>query len=421
MRYLLPDCLYTPHGFSAGLGVVVNDSGHIVAISENAPEGAKTLRLNGCALMPGFINSHSHVFQRMLRGQCERASTNESFWSWRQKMYELVDILTPAQMEIIAAHTFGEMLQSGYTTVKEFHYLHHPPGGGNYKNPHEMALRIQAAATAAGISLHLIRVAYLNVSESSQKRFADKNIQDALAQTSALQLELSVPVGIAPHSIRAVLPEGIAACAQWARDNSAECHAHVAEQPREIEWSQKEYGVSPMQLLAQHGVLDSNFTAVHATHLDPGEIEAAGSAGITACICPTTEANLGDGVPATQELLNAGTQLAIGTDSQSEIDPFQELRLLEYNERNRLGQRQILDPVDLINATTEAMTVGSEARFLSINLTHTSLLGIAHEQLASALVMAGRPECIQSVWMGSGWVENAQSSSPFVALCRELT
>jgi formimidoylglutamate deiminase len=421
MRYLLPDCLYTAKGFSTGLGVAVDEQGCVFEIASQAPPSAEVVRLEGCALMPGFINSHSHVFQRILRARCERASRNESFWSWRKNMYRLVDALTPEDVEVAAAYTFAEMLHCGYTSVKEFHYLHHPSGGGKYANPHEMALRIQQAASTASIALTLLRVGYLNVTEDSQKRFADDSLDDLLLQCTSLREEMEVPVGIAPHSIRAMTPEGFAACARWAEAHNAECHAHVAEQPREIEWTKKRYGKSPMQLLADHGVLSPAFTAVHATHLDAAEILVAGRHRITACICPSTEANLGDGIALTKDLLNAGVRLAIGSDSQAEIDPFQELRLLEYNERNRLGQRQVLDPVELINATTESMAKGATARLLAINLEHPSLVGIESENLASALVMAGRPECVQRVWLGTDWIETKRPLQPYLKLCERLS
>jgi formimidoylglutamate deiminase len=416
MRHLLPDCVFTDDGFVAGLGVTIDDGGLVVDLSSTPAADVPIKRLDGKALMPGFVNSHSHVFQRLLRGVAERASHDQSFWSWRKTMYSLVDRLTPDDIEAIARYTFAEMLRAGYTSVKEFHYLHHPPGGGRYDNPHETAIRLESAARSCGISLHLLRVAYLNVTEESQRRFADAEVGDAIELTASLAEQLESSVGIAPHSIRAVAPQDVARCAAWARSNQAECHAHVAEQPKEIEWSLATYGAPPMALLAEHGILSDGFTAVHATHLTADEVAVAGQAAITVCICPTTEANLGDGAPVTAQLLEAGARLAIGTDSQAEIDPFQELRLLEYNERNRLGRRQVLDPQALLTATTEALAVGETARLLELNLNHLSLVGSNTERLSSTLVMAARPECIDAVWIGA----ERQCREPDVALIRDL-
>ena len=401
--HLQPDCVLTSKGFVKGLGVTIQD-GRILGVQTSPPVGHEIVQMPNRAIMPGFINSHSHVFQRALRGLTESHSPGQvdaNFWSWRGQMYALVAALCPEHVQIIAQQAYTEMLLAGYTTVKEFHYLHHAPQGDPYDNPHEMAHRIIAAAQDTGIAIHLLRVAYPNVDTPAQRRFADRDMEQALSRTDDLSSSTHVPVGIAPHSIRAVPPEGFRESAIWARSKQAECHAHVSEQPREIAWCLDQYGRRPLALIGEMGGLDCDFTGVHLTHLDPAEIHDAGSHHVTACICPTTEGNLGDGVPATRELLEAGASVAIGSDSQAEIDPFAEIRLLEYNERNRLGERRVLDPTRLLTSVCETTAPGSPARLLVLDRNHPALLGVPAEHLSGALVMGGRPSCIEQVWLGN--------------------
>ncbi|MFT7621911.1 MAG: formimidoylglutamate deiminase [Myxococcota bacterium] len=365
--------------------------------------------------MGGFVNSHSHVFQRALRGRAERAGqSREDFWSWRNAMYALVEALDPETLQAIATYTYAEMLAAGYTRVKEFHYLHHQRGGTPYADVHELSLRLVAAAEAAGIDLELLRVAYPNVTEPAQSRFADPSVDVAIARTADLASRVDVPVGIAPHSVRAVSLDGFVACARWASEAGSECHAHVAEQPKEVAWAEATLGRRPLAALADRDVLSPSFVGVHLTHLDAAEIAACGVAALTACICPTTEANLGDGVPQTRELLEAGVRLAIGSDSQAEIDPFLELRLLEYNERNRWRQRQVLDPPALLAAACEPVVPGQPARLIELDLLHPTLIGVGAEHLASAVVMAGRPDCVRAAWFGATRRESRPDPQPFL-------
>jgi len=401
MIHLQPEALFLKDRFVPEFGLTIDDNGVIQHIGGPHPEAESILRLEEQVIIPGFVNSHSHVFQRLLRGRVEGANPGASFWSWRKHMYSLVDAITPDAFEAIAQYTFSEMVWAGYTRVKEFHYLHHGPNGQPYDNRHEMSLRLVAAAEAANIDLHLLRVAYPIIQDTTQARFADPHIEESIALTAELANLVNHPVGIAPHSIRAVTPADIGRCVSWANSNQLECHAHIAEQPKEVSWSVETFGHGPLAAVAQHTTLSPLFTAVHATHLSPAEIELAGQANIQVCFCPTTEANLGDGIPFTRDLLASGAGLAIGSDSQAEIDPFAELRLLEYNERNRLGHRRVLEPRSLLAATTEPIAVGSPARFLTLDCTHPSLAGSQLTELAAAIVMAGRPDCISGVWRGA--------------------
>ena len=383
-----------------GAGVTLDASGVVRGIG-NAPEGATVERLAGRALMPGFVNAHSHVFQRLLRGTVEARSQGADFWSWRRAMYDLAERLDPDALERIAHRTYAEMLRAGWTRVLEFHYLHHQPGGAPYADPQEMALRLVAAAQAVGIDLEILRVAYLDPQEPAQRRFSDRDLDTALSRTDDLRNRAPVPVGIAPHSLRAVPPEAIGRCARWAREAGAACHAHVSEQPAEVRQMVDRYGARPVTLLERAGALGPGFVAVHATHLDDVEVRALGASGAAVCLCPTTEANLGDGPGRTADLLAAGCALHVGTDSQAEIDPFIELRLLEYNARNLSLRRRVLDPAALLRSVTEPLVVGRPARLLAVDLGHPRLAGLPPEHLAAGLVMSATSDCVAEVIVGT--------------------
>lgn len=400
------------------MGVTIDGNGRVRKIG-SAPDDAVIRPLPGRALLPGFINSHSHAFQRALRGRTEGSSgRRHSFWSWRDDMYRLVMSMTPDDVEAITLQCYREMRAAGYTTVKEFHYVHHRPDGGQYDNVHELSLRIASAARRAGIQLHLLRVAYPAAVESAQRRFADRSVQLAIQRTEDLRSRLDCKVGIAPHSVRAVSPEGFHECAAWASMAGAECHAHLAEQPREVAWSVERYGCRPVELVRES--LGPGFVGVHLTHLTQDEVELVGASRATACICPTTEANLGDGVPRTSDLLAAGVCLAIGSDSQAELDPFAELRLMEYNERNRLGRRRVLDPSALLSASTEALQIGVDARLLAIDLDHPSIVGADANHLSGALVMGGRADCVVEVFTPESPEPSQDGPQRWRALLKDL-
>jgi formimidoylglutamate deiminase len=385
--------------------VLLDEHGAFLALTAAPPTGCVRMTLPGRVLIGGFINSHSHAFQRALRGRTESASTDENFWSWRDDMYGLVSRLDPDQMQIVATQAYREMLSAGYTTVKEFHYLHHQPNGRPYDDPHEMVHRLIAAAADARISLEVERVVYLNTVEAAQARFCDGDIDSALNWTADLAGAVDIKVGIAPHSIRAVSPADIAACSRWAMARGVECHSHVAEQPREVASSLEKFGRRPLAAIGDLGGLGPHFVGVHLTHLSAEEIVLAGRAGVVACVCPTTEGNLGDGVPFTSSLLSAGAGLGIGSDSNAIIDPFAELRLLEFNERNRLGRRRVLDPAALLNATTEKWTEGVVPTYLALDCSSPALLGVAADHLPGAIVMGAGPECIAGIYRGVAEVE----------------
>lgn len=315
-----------------------------------------TLHRQGDRLrLPGLATAHSHAFQRALRGRTQRRATEAgSFWSWRGLMYNLAERLDPDDIFHISRFAFVELAMSGVTAAGEFHYVHHSPGGRPYTNRLALAEAVVEAAQAAGLRITLIRTAYLRGGHNqplapAQQRFADPAVDDVLADVEALRRRFAgipgVQIAVAAHSIRAVPREAVIELAGYARQHGLMFHMHVAEQQREIEECLAEYGVRPVTLLAEAGVLDQNFVAVHATHLDQAEIKALGQARAFICLCRTTERDLGDGLPPAAGLVQAGARLCVGVDSHAGPDAFEEIRAVELDDRSR----------------TEARTVAAEA------------------------------------------------------------
>jgi formimidoylglutamate deiminase len=294
-------------------------------------------------------NVHSHAFQRALAGLTERGGPRaDNFWTWRAEMYRFLDRIDPDDQEAIAAQLYLEMLKAGYTTVGEFHYLHRDPSGHSYANPAEMALRIQAAAEATGIGLTLLPVFYAHSDFGgapplrAQRRFVhDTTSFHALLDALALD---GIKVGVAPHSLRAVAPSELRAIVEFARvrDVDAPIHIHAAEQTKEVEdcvaWS----GARPVEWLLAHADVDPRWCIVHATHMTDDEAARLAAAGAVAGLCPTTEADLGDGVFPSRTYLSAGGRVGIGGDSHVGVDPFLELRLIEGAQRLTLRRRNVL-------------------------------------------------------------------------------
>lgn len=429
---LVPDLVWQDGRFVRDCAVVL-DGDRIASVVPVGEAGDAVQKLPRRALLPGFVNAHSHAFQRLIRGRTQWRPANDpsaDFWSWREAMYGAALGMSPEDVEAVSAFCFLEMLKAGYTTVGEFHYLHNDPAGKPYDDPLELAARVISAADRVGIRIVLLHVAYSRggVDEplrAQQRRFGTPSLDGYLAAVDALRTraanEPRVTVGVAPHSIRAVPREWIADTHAYARTHGLPFHMHVAEQPAEVDASLAVYGLRPVELLDQDGVLDHHLTAVHGTHLMPHEIAAFGAAAVTVCACPTTERDLGDGFLQGAELLHAGARLAIGTDSQSVIDAFEEVRLIEYHERLRKLRRIVLLDADahgdadpgslLLDVATRggaralqldagAIATGAYADLVAIDLDHIALAGWTDETLAVHLTLAGRAECVSDVWVG---------------------
>jgi formimidoylglutamate deiminase len=341
-------------GWAHDVHIDVDGERTIVAISPaSAPQGATPLE---GIVLPGMINAHSHAFQRALAGGTETASANgDSFWTWREAMYAALDTLGPDAFEALTTDAFRSMRRAGYTRVCEFHYVHNAPDGSQYADPNELAHRVVAAARSAGIGLTLLPVLYRFSGfgeappHAHQRRFVrslDAYATAWQALRDAYRDEPGVVIGIAPHSLRAVAPSDLRQLVELARDRAGggavPFHIHVSEQRREVDACVAEHGVTPIALLAKNVALDERWCLVHATHATPDERDAIVRAGAVVALCPTTEANLGDGIFPAADFVRAGGRIAIGSDSNASIDVAEELRWLEYVQRLALQQRNVL-------------------------------------------------------------------------------
>jgi formiminoglutamate deiminase len=349
-------CEYAWQRFTLTRGalVEVDDDGRITSAastSDRPPAGAHVLR---GLVFPGFANVHSHAFHRALRGRTH--DDGGTFWTWRQAMYELAARLDPDSYLRLATAVYAEMAVAGYTAVGEFHYLHHPPGGGRYAQPNAMGDALREAALAAGIRMTLLDTCYLaggidTPLSPEQQRFSDGSVEAWADRALAAQDSAVTRAGAAIHSVRAVPPPDIAAMAALVE---RPLHVHVSEQPAENEACLAAYGRTPVRLLADAGALGPNTTAVHATHLSTQDIFTLGTHRTAVCFCPTTEADLADGIGPARELLDAGAPLSLGSDQHAGVDPLVEARAVEHGERLRTGQRGRLSPDELVTALTSA-------------------------------------------------------------------
>ncbi len=352
-----PELLYLDGNFVSGKGVLVEDGGQIERVATRQTAGqANIVDLPRKALLPGFINTHSHTFQRLIRGKSEsRIVSGKDFWSWRGTMYHAAAQLSPEEVYDVARMAFLEMLLAGITTVGEFHYLHTDPTGKAYIDPNLLSKQVIDAARSVGIRIVLLRTAYLRSGfnlprDGGQTRFFEskteflRNMQALLKDCSHGSAD--VRFGVAPHSIRAVPLEDLKDIAAWTQAERLPLHMHVAEQVAENAACVQEYGCTPVQLLSRNGILTSRFTAVHAIHIQPDEVAQLADAGATICSCPTTERNLGDGIFAADQAMTSGIRVAFGSDSQAQIDPLEDARELDYHLRLRDQERAILDQID---------------------------------------------------------------------------
>jgi len=407
--------------------VSVDDSGTILAVGSTPPEGSAPEPVHGW-VVPGMPNLHSHAFQRAMSGLTEHASgTGDSFWTWRETMYRFLERLGPDEVEAIAAELYVEMLEAGYTAVGEFHYLHHAPDGRDYDNPVELAERIVAAARATGIRLTMLPVLYAASGfdgappESAQRRFANSPawLLDAVER---LRKTPDLRVGIAPHSLRAAPPEELAECVTAIKrlDPSAPVHVHIAEQHAEVEACLAARGARPVAWLCEHAPVDARWCLVHATHVDDAEIDAIVKSGATVGLCPTTEANLGDGTVPRRLPLQA--RFGIGSDSHVSIGVAEELRLLEYGQRLAGEQRNLLASATSPSvgsflhaaalaggAQALAQPVGKAAPGLGADLVvldpdHPVLLGRPAERTLDAYVFSSQGSPVRDVMVAGQWV-----------------
>lgn len=348
---------------STGVLLETGADGRIAAVRTGAgptpPDGATALR--GLTL-PGLANAHSHAFHRALRGRVQVGSG--TFWTWRETMYRAAARLTPDTYFTLARAVYAEMALAGITCVGEFHYVHHPAGGGRHDDPNAMGHALIAAAAEAGIRITLLDTAYLAAGPGpdgageplgpEQRRFGDGTAEEWAERVEELRpAARHARVGAAIHSVRAVPAGQLGTVAAWAKRHAAPLHVHLSEQPAENDACARAHGTTPTRLLADHGVLGPRTTAVHATHLTDDDIRLLGASGTGVCMCPTTERDLADGIGPAPLLAAAGSPLSLGSDSHAVIDLWEEARAMELNERLRSRTRGHWTAAGLLAAATE--------------------------------------------------------------------
>lgn len=377
------------------------DGGRITAVTPLTPESrppagvevhADAVRLPGLTL-PGLSNVHSHAFHRALRGRTHGGRGN--FWTWRDQMYAVADRLDPDTYLALARAVYAEMALAGITCVGEFHYLHHRPDGGAYDDPNDMGAALVEAAAHAGIRLTLLDTCYLTSSVDGQalagpqRRFGDGDAARWAQRASAFQpTDSHARVGAAVHSVRAVPADQLRTVADWARERRAPLHVHLSEQPAENDECRAVHGRTPTALLAEHGVLGPDTTAVHATHPTSADLTLLGDSRTGVCICPTTERDLADGIGPARLMADAGIRLSLGSDSHAVVDLFEEARAVELDERLRTRRRGHFAPADLLTAATEAghaalgwadagrIAVGARADLVTVRLDTARTAGV---------------------------------------------
>ena len=451
-RYLLQSA-FLSRGWTPAVIVTVSDEGFITEIDAAAPAdagsdhlsagqgaAAGTERVDGI-VVPGMPNAHSHAFQRAMAGNTEyRLSARDSFWTWRRAMYSLANRIEPDDLRILATQLFVEMLKGGYTSVAEFHYLHRQKGGTPYAGSNELWEAISDAASVAGIGLTLLPTLYQTSDfggqplKPEQARFASdtdaflRAVEDRIDAErrgqSARDRSRTQRTGAAFHSLRAVPLENLRRAALELRrlDANLPVHIHVAEQLLEVQACVRETGRRPIELLLDTGLLTQHWCLVHATHATAAELQGLAATAASVCVSISTEANLGDGFFDTARFLKAGGRLCVGSDSQSTVNPAEELRWLEYQQRLRKKRRGVLAAkaeshvgtrlwrdaaqhgAQAIGQPAGTLEVGRRADWLVLDAAHPSMVGAAHDTALDHLLFAGGDAAIRDVMVAGRWV-----------------
>lgn len=430
----------------------LDSNGLIRGIQPGTPQTADS-SINGIVI-PGMPNAHSHSFQRVIAGLTgPRGNDGDSFWSWREAMYRAANSLSPQQFAAVARWVFTEMLKAGFTSCAEFHYLHHQPTGQVYSDLSEMSSRLIDAAVESGISMTLLPVLYCtagfgktHVSQQQQRFYnpADRYLRLLESCKTAIESRPLIELGMAPHSLRAVPGPVLQEVLQSWPEKNYPVHIHIAEQPAEIDDCIAHLGARPVDWLLDNFDVDERWCLVHATHMSDEELRRCAASQAIAGLCPTTEADLGDGVFKTLAWLNSGGRFAIGSDSNVRISIAEELRLLEYNERLRSGRRNVLaTPTETCGrflyqhaASTGAVAMGQavgrlepgkRADLLVLDDDHELLNGRQADAALDTWIFAGDNSMLKSVWVaGRQVVENGchvtdtASRSGFMQTLKEI-
>ena len=428
---LVPDLVLEPGGHvRAGVAVELA-GGKIAALVDAAGAGERgdVVRLPGRMLVPGLVNGHSHAFQRHLRGRVEvrePAAPDDDFWSWRESMYAAAEALDPRGMREVAEECFDAGRRAGYTAVGEFHYVHHRPDGTPYEEPNELALAVVDAARAVGVRIVLLMAAYARGGAGrgpspGQRRFCDPSVVAYLDRVDRLADAVAgdplVTVGYAPHSLRAVPREWLVAIAAHAGDTGFPVHIHAGEQPREVAESLEEFGLRPIEHLADCGLLGAETTVVHATHVSERELDLLAETESTVCACPTTEANLGDGFLPAAGLWERDVRVSFGADSNVRLDPFEEARESEGCARRLSGRRNVLvadgdrgpapslwrcltvNGAHSLMLAATGIVAGGPADVVALDLAHPEIRAVEPEHLAAAVLFSGTAALVRETWV----------------------
>lgn len=441
-----------PSGWAQDVLIACDASGRIADITIDAAPPPDAVRLRGVAL-PGIPNLHSHAPQRAIAGLGERSGNGiDNFWAWREAMYRALSRIGPEQLEAVATQLYIEMLKAGYTTVGEFHYLHNGFDGRPYADPAEMSHRLIAAARTAGIRLTLLPVLYsaggfANAPPTPGQRRFTQDLASFLRLTQQLREETrgmaDITIGVAPHSLRAVPLPLLAELVD--ATPSGPIHIHVAEQQSEVEDCLAHHRRRPLQLLLDSVAVDTRWCLIHATHIDDAEIGAVARTGAVVGLCPTTEANLGDGLFPAEAYVTAGGRFGIGSDSHISVSPVEELRWLEYGQRllshrravlcgdkQRSAGRNLLDAALFGGALACGgggdLAVGQPADIVLLDNDHALLAGRGGDALLDSWVFAGNVALVRHVVVGGRVVvrdrhhrhEN-EAGRRFIATLRHLS
>lgn len=451
---LWADLAWLPDGWQRHVMLEIDSTGRWRSVQAGVPCPADALRLNGPAL-PGLVNAHSHAHQRAFAGLAEHVDQpGDNFWSWRDRMYRVADSITPASLHAIATQLYGEMLEGGYTQVCEFHYLAHTADQAATEQAHALSQALVDAASAVGIGLTLLPVLYERAGftqpalRPDQQRFHRDAEAVMVAQRHvAAQGHITLNAGVAVHSLRAARPASLHRLRALCEGQDLPIHIHVAEQTAEVDDCLQATGQRPVQWLAAQGLLDARWQLVHATHVTPEEIEATGRAGSGVVICPTTEANLGDGLTDLPGWLRAGTPLSVGSDSQVTRCWREELRWLEYGQRlqwrqrnvamshppaagataSRLWQAVLAGGAATAGQTSWGLQAGARADLLVAPATDAALAGIPTSRTLDALVFSSPGQAWSDVMVAGRWTlrdgerpGKAQQQAQFTEVMRSL-
>jgi formimidoylglutamate deiminase len=435
-------------GWASDVLLGIDSQGRWSAVLPGAPAPEGATLLPG-PVLPGLVDAHSHAFQRAFAGLAERrTAAHDDFWSWRDRMYGVAQRITADELRVVATQLYGELLAGGYTQVCEFHYLHHAGDGSPCADPLAMSRALADAATASGIGLTLLPVLYERAGftqpalRPDQRRFAT-TVDSVLALRDGIRA-LALPrvdAGVAIHSLRAAVPESLRTLQRRLGDDLAPIHIHVAEQTAEVDDCLAATGARPIAWLAREGLLDTRWQLVHATHTTPAEIDAVAASGAGVVLCPSTEANLGDGLPDLPRWLTGSTPLSIGSDSQVCRSAAHELRWLDYGQRLHLRQRNVAaDPAHGEGATAArlfdrvlaggaaaagfqrwGLVAGARADLLVLDCDTPGLAGLPPSHRLDGWVFATDGPAIAQTWVAGRRVPAAPDGAAFGAVLARLS